>query len=256
MLERSLVQNNTKNSYPSLSKNLKRSFRDLVLLINPLNNRNNSRRSSSTSIITERIKNSYYEKMNAAFRSDDENNEPMFSDDTGEALNEAARRLIKEATGKDVHLADDVNDGNDGNETAKRGRKTEMKSDILRTIDRVRIALGVWKYVLIDLKDERTEERMMIVRSYENLAYHADNYRVAMREIRNEFGSCSDDDSRTTIGIEGRVIGGGRIEWDGLEANVYGYSMTFGRTEGCNRKTSEIIRDSLKCDVKWSDDGY
>ena len=146
----------------------------------------------------------------------EEEEKARFSDETGEALNE------------------------------------DELSSSLKWIETVKITPGRHKYVLIDVYNERNE-RKLIVRSYANCGYHADNYRVGMRELR--------DDSHFSAsgGVRGRVIGGGRIEYDpeSKSVNVYGYSMTFGRTPGCNKKTMEIIqREMGLVHAQWSDDGY
>lgn len=70
--------------------------------------------------------------------------------------------------------------------------------------------------------------------------------------------------SAATARVVGRVIGGGRIRFDGKglagepTAEVYGYSKTFGRTPGCNERTAEIIRAHCPglARVDWSDKGY
>jgi len=184
----------------------------------------------------------------------EEEEKARFSDETGEALNEAAFRLIREATKEDATtttttttLEEDRFDDED-----------ELSSS-LKWIETVKITPGRHKYVLIDVYNERNE-RKLIVRSYANCGYHADNYRVGMRELR--------DDSHFSAsgGVRGRVIGGGRIEYDpeSKSVNVYGYSMTFGRTPGCNKKTMEIIRkrfaeedgDGPLAECEWSDEGY
>lgn len=164
----------------------------------------------------------------------------LFSDDTGEALNEAAFRLVREAT-KDgpLNTLREERDG-DGDDVQS-----------MKWIETVKIAAGRHKYVLMDVYNERNE-RKLIVRSYANCGYHADNYRVAMREIQN-------DGNFSSNSVKARVIGGGRIEYDPVrsDVNVYGYSMTFGRTPGCNKKTMEIIQKTLNiANAQWSDDGY
>ena len=125
-------------------------------------------------------------------------------------------------------------------------------SSSLKWIETVKITPGRHKYVLIDVYNERNE-RKLIVRSYANCGYHADNYRVGMRELRD------DSHFSRSGGVRGRVVGGGRIEYDpeSKSVNVYGYSMTFGRTPGCNKKTMEIIqREMGLVHAQWSDDGY
>ena len=178
----------------------------------------------------------------------EEEEKARFSDETGEALNEAAFRLIREATKEDATTTTTTT-------TLEEDRlddDEDESSSSLKWIETVKITPGRHKYVLIDVYNERNE-RKLIVRSYANCGYHADNYRVGMRELR--------DDSHFSAsgGVRGRVIGGGRIEYDpeSKSVNVYGYSMTFGRTPGCNKKTMEIIqREMGLVHAQWSDDGY
>ena len=79
--------------------------------------------------------------------------------------------------------------------------------------------------------------------------------------------------------LTGSVVGGGRIKCDhrGKSADVYGaqtpdaccrrpmcansgvcagYSRTFGRKEGCNKRSAGMISTALGYKVSWSDDGY
>ena len=167
-----------------------------------------------------------------------------FSDETGEALNEAAFRLIREATKEDATTLEE--------DRLNAKEEEESSSSSLKWIETVKITPGRHKYVLIDVYNERNE-RKLIVRSYANCGYHADNYRVGMRELRD------DSHFSRSGGVRGRVVGGGRIEYDpeSKSVNVYGYSMTFGRTPGCNKKTMEIIqREMGLVNAQWSDDGY
>ncbi len=167
-----------------------------------------------------------------------------FSDETGEALNEAAFRLIREATKEDATTLEE--------DRLNAKEEEESSSSSLKWIETVKITPGRHKYVLIDVYNERNE-RKLIVRSYANCGYHADNYRVGMRELRD------DSHFSRSGGVRGRVVGGGRIEYDpeSKSVNVYGYSMTFGRTPGCNKKTMEIIqREMGLVHAQWSDDGY
>ena len=85
-----------------------------------------------------------------------------------------------------------------------------------------------------------------VVRSYEGLKFHAQMYEKAMQELR-------------TMGVAGKVVGGGRIAMDPAQRSIhiYGYSKTFGRAEGCNEASSLIIQKSYPdWKVTWSDDGY
>ena len=62
-------------------------------------------------------------------------------------------------------------------------------------------------------------------------------------------------------GIRGKVIGGGRIEYCPARqpptVSIYGYSKTFGRSEGCNKLSASLVSAAMPAaKVSWSDDGY
>ncbi len=168
-----------------------------------------------------------------------DSDQPLFCDDTGEALNEAARKLVLSA------LAED-----------KRGLKVEGDGKtlgaVLSSIPVVDCAIGTWKYVQVQLTHpDEPDTFVLVVRSYNHCSYHAENYQELMRRLRRD---------GKTKGCVGRVIGGGRIRFDkgaGV-CEVYGYSKTFGRTPGCNEKTADIIRKACPefKKVSWSDSGY
>ena len=89
----------------------------------------------------------------------------------------------------------------------------------MKWIETVKIAAGRHKYVLMDVYNEKNE-RKLIVRSYANCGYHADNYRVAMREIQN-------DSNFSSNSVKTRVNGGGLTEYYPVlsDVNVYGLSL-------------------------------
>lgn len=175
-----------------------------------------------------------------------EEEQPRFSDITGEALNASALKLVREATSLDTNVSvdDDINDD----------------PESMQWIETVKMTPGRHKYVLMRVCNEETKEKKLLVRSYAKCSYHAENFQEAMRELRKD---------ERIMNIKAYVIGGGRIEYDKKRksVSVYGYSMTFGRTPGCNKKTMEIIRKRFADDggfeyggplaeCKWSDDGY
>ena len=172
-----------------------------------------------------------------------EEEKPLFSDSTGEALNASAWNLVREATALDTNVSadDDTNDD----------------PASMRWIETVEMTPGRHKYVLMKVYNEETNEKKFLVRSYARCSYHAENFREAVRELRK-------DERMATL--KAHVIGGGRIEYDEEKKRVfvYGYSMTFGRTPGCNKKTMEIIRkrfaeedgDGPLAECEWSDEGY
>jgi hypothetical protein len=59
-------------------------------------------------------------------------------------------------------------------------------------------------------------------------------------------------------GLSGTVVGGGRITCDHERrvATVFGYSRTFGRSIGCNKRTAGLVSAHWKYEVSWRDDGY
>jgi phosphohistidine phosphatase len=174
---------------------------------------------------------------------DSEEDAPVFSDSTGEALNASAWNLVREATALDTNVSadDDTNDD----------------PASMRWIETVEMTTGRHKYVLMKVYNEETNEKKFLVRSYARCSYHAENFQKAVGELRK-------DERMATL--KAHVIGGGRIEYDEEKKRVfvYGYSMTFGRTPGCNKKTMEIIRkrfaeedgDGPLAECEWSDEGY
>ena len=173
-----------------------------------------------------------------------EEEKPLFSDATGEALNASAWNLVREATALDTNVSADDDDMNDDPAS-------------MRWIETVEMTPGRHKYVLMKVYNEETNEKKFLVRSYARCSYHAENFQKAVRELRK-------DERMATL--KAHVIGGGRIEYDKEKKRVfvYGYSMTFGRTPGCNKKTMEIIRkrfaeedgDGPLAECEWSDEGY
>lgn len=173
-----------------------------------------------------------------------EEEKPLFSDSTGEALNASAWNLVREATALDTNVSADDDDMNDDPAS-------------MRWIETVEMTPGRHKYVLMKVYNEETNEKKFLVRSYARCSYHAENFQKAVRELRK-------DERMATL--KAHVIGGGRIEYDKEKKRVfvYGYSMTFGRTPGCNKKTMEIIRkrfaeedgDGPLAECEWSDEGY
>ena len=164
--------------------------------------------------------------------------QPLFCDDTGEALNDAARKLVLSALAEDKR-AEVQGDG-------------KALGNILGSIPVVDCAVGKHKYVQVQMTHpEEPDTFVLVVRSYDHCNYHAENYQELMRRLRRD---------PKTKGCVGRVIGGGRIRFDkevGV-CEVYGYSKTFGRTPGCNEKTADIIRKNCLefKRVDWSDSGY
>ena len=159
-----------------------------------------------------------------------DSDQPLFCDDTGEALNDAARKLVLSALAEDKR-AEVQGDG-------------KALGNILGSIPVVDCAVQM-------THPEEPDTFVLVVRSYDHCNYHAENYQELMRRLRRD---------PKTKGCVGRVIGGGRIRFDkevGV-CEVYGYSKTFGRTPGCNEKTADIIRKNCAefKRVDWSDSGY
>ena len=113
-----------------------------------------------------------------------------FCDETGEALNAAARAVVAEAIGADRARDDVSNDA-----AAKLG-------PVLRSVPIVKLELGTHKYVQVQLTHpDEPGTAILVVRSVDvrRCPYHADVYRALVDEL----GS----DARTR-GVIGRVIGG------------------------------------------------
>ena len=170
---------------------------------------------------------------------------PLFDDDTGEALNEAARELVLDALAADLSRPG----GGDSASSVALG-------EVLSSIPQVVCAVGTYKYVQVQLTHPTVPgAQLLVVRSYDTCRYHAEVYQRLMRELRA---------AEATVLVVGRVVGGGRIRFDGDDsptprAAVWGYSKTFGKTAGCNEKTAAIITREVprfENRVEWSDDGY
>ena len=151
-----------------------------------------------------------------------EEEKPLFSDATGEALNASAWNLVREATALDTNVSADDDDMNDDPAS-------------MRWIETVEMTPGRHKYVLMKVYNEETNEKKFLVRSYARCSYHAENF---------QRGGQRTEKRRADGDVESARHRGGRIEYDKEKKRVfvYGYSMTFGRTPGCNKKTMEIIR--------------
>lgn len=153
--------------------------------------------------------------------------QPLFDDHTGAPLNDAARTIVARA------------------ETDAAAGSGSGASSVLASVPDVEIAPGTWKYVAVSLRG-RDGETKRIVRSYARLKFHGENYEQAMAPLR-------------PLGINGSVLGGGRIRFDPDAAtiHVYGYSKTFGRRAGCNEATARQIEAAFSdAEVTWSDRGY
>ena len=157
---------------------------------------------------------------------------PKFDDETGVPLNDAARDVVAKAK--------TVSDG--------AGGEAGSGSSVLDKIPAVEIAEGKWKYVQIELTCPG-EPPKRVVRNTSGLAYHPDMYTAAMDKL----------ESQGLTQVEGHVIGGGRIEYYPKDktVSIYGYSKTFGRAKGCNKRSCEIVKAAFPDhEVTWSDDGY
>ena len=167
-----------------------------------------------------------------------DSDQPLFCDDTGEALNDAARQLVLSALAEDKR-AEVQGDG-------------KALGNILGSIPVIDCAVGKHKYVQVQMTHpEEPDTFVLVVRSYDHCNYHAENYQELMRRLRRD---------PKTKGCVGRVIGGGRIRFDkevGV-CEVYGDSKQIGREPGCNEKTADIIRKNCPefKRVDWSDSGY
>ena len=109
----------------------------------------------------------------------------------------------------------------------------------------VDIAEGTWKYLQMEIQHEGKQR--LIVRSFQNVHYHAEVYDRAAAQLAPH-------------GITCRVVGGGRIRRDSQNRiiDVFGYSKSYGPSPGCNERTAHIIIDFVRgtYKVRWSEEGY
>ena len=167
----------------------------------------------------------------------------QWDDATGAPLNDAARSILEEAKATIAKSSA---------ASSKSSSKAFISEDaaraILAAIPDVDLATGEHKYVqvIVSVKGAPKGVSKPIVTSTAGLMYHPDMYDAAMKKLK-------------PLGITGRVVGGGRINLDhgAKTASVWGYSKSFGRAEGCNKRSAEIIgRFHPDYRVTWSDDGY
>ena len=167
-----------------------------------------------------------------------DSDQPLFCDDTGEALNEAARKLVLSA------LAED--------------KRAEVEGDgktlgaVLSSIPVVDCAIGTWKYVQVQLTHpDEPDTFVLVVRSYNHCSYHAENYQELMRRLRRD---------AKTKGCVGRVIGGGRIRFDkggGCVRCTGTRKRSGGRLGATRRQQISYGRRALSSRRSpWSDSGY
>ena len=96
--------------------------------------------------------------------------EPVFDDETGIPLNDAARALVERADA-------DTSAGAGG------GEATAAATGIMASVPVVDIAEGKWKYVQIELSAPDSAQPLRVVRSYRGLKFHAQNYEKCMAEL-------------------------------------------------------------------------
>eukprot|EP00070_Physeter_catodon_P015578 XP_023973486.1 uncharacterized protein LOC112062758 [Physeter catodon] len=128
-------------------------------------------------------------------------------------------------------------------------RDDEWKA-FLKALPRVLIADGTQKYVLIRISPEQNpnkhlESSIYLVRGDPAVEYHYQCALDTMKELE-------------TMGAEGEILGGGRIEcrMKEKEVEIYGHSYQFGRAD--HAVTAQLIKDAFGSDfqVSWGDYGY
>eukprot|EP00730_Choanoeca_flexa_P018582 TRINITY_DN9041_c0_g1_i1.p1 TRINITY_DN9041_c0_g1~~TRINITY_DN9041_c0_g1_i1.p1 ORF type:complete len:119 (+),score=10.56 TRINITY_DN9041_c0_g1_i1:134-490(+) len=114
----------------------------------------------------------------------------------------------------------------------------------LASVPTVDIDQGVFKYVLIEVSDEATNERKQIVRGYTFAKFHDDVYQHVKPGIE-------------ALGLATSVLGGGRIKHTpSQELFVYGYSVAFGQA---NHDTTVSLLKQAYPDIErihFSNEGY
>ena len=104
---------------------------------------------------------------------------------------------------------------------------------------------GTFKYILIQITKESSQESRLIVRGYSWAEYHADILDEVEKALK-------------TAGYGCKCLGGGRIKHAPGEKTilVYGYSMGFGRAD--HQKTVSLLQDfySEYKSISFSNEGY
>ncbi|KAI6201843.1 hypothetical protein M3Y96_00885500 [Aphelenchoides besseyi] len=102
---------------------------------------------------------------------------------------------------------------------------------------------GKFKYILIEVKDTKSNERKHIVRGYARCGYHAD--------ILGEM------ESKAPKGLSLNCVGGGRIlhEPENKKLKVYGYSQGFGQAD--HKISVQILQKKYPdYNITMSNEGY
>eukprot|EP00049_Salpingoeca_infusionum_P023322 m.11459 g.11459 ORF g.11459 m.11459 type:complete len:133 (-) comp5723_c0_seq2:174-572(-) len=110
---------------------------------------------------------------------------------------------------------------------------------------------GVYKYVLLELLNRhadadnpRNGDSKLIVRGFEEAEYHAEIAEAAAHQME-------------ALGLECRCTGGGRINFDALNNDifVYGYSVAYGQADH-SAAVALIQQEYPGYNVHFSNDGY
>ncbi|XP_043578241.1 14 kDa phosphohistidine phosphatase-like [Bombus pyrosoma] len=104
---------------------------------------------------------------------------------------------------------------------------------------------GRFKYILVNIYDERAGVSKSIVRGYARAEWHSDIF----MKVVDVVDSIPD--------LRSKCVGGGRIEHDPDEKTikVYGYSQGFGKAD--HEVTVSILKKKYPdYSITWSDDGY
>ncbi|XP_043469863.1 14 kDa phosphohistidine phosphatase-like isoform X2 [Leptopilina heterotoma] len=120
-------------------------------------------------------------------------------------------------------------------------------SEILDQIPDVDIdSDGVFKYILINVTDKKSNSKKPIVRGYARAPYHADIYDEVEEKLK-----------KLGPNIKSKCVGGGRIKHDSDQnaINVYGYSQGFGKAD--HEVSVDLIKKKYPSyEVTWSNEGY
>ncbi|XP_011168607.1 14 kDa phosphohistidine phosphatase [Solenopsis invicta] len=104
---------------------------------------------------------------------------------------------------------------------------------------------GRFKYILINVQDDKNKASKKIVRGYARAQWHADIFDEVEGQIKKH------------AGLQADCVGGGRIEHDPDEKTikVYGYSQGFGKAD--HQVSVELLKKKYPgYNITCSDEGY
>ena len=120
---------------------------------------------------------------------------------------------------------------------------------MLKNLPKVKIdEQGVYKYIIISVKDLKTSSTVKLIRGYKKCEYHKNIKGLFLIEFL-DFGLKLND-------FEILVLGGGRINFNFPNMLIYGYSIGYG--QGDHELAKQIINEFYKGElvIDTSNEGY